>query len=147
MRDNPEYELREMALILQSEGVSSEDATRVAEILAHYPESYQRTMVEKELGLQIETSTIRIPEALTMGGSYIVGSFFPLIAYFILPIRVAFPVSLALTLLALAIVGVIKGNLANLNLARSVLEVVVVGGLSAIGGYVLGTFVPRLFGY
>ena len=147
IRNEPEYELREMAQLFAHEGVAEEDAARMVDILKRYPESYHTTMVEKELGLQMDVSAVRIPEALTMGVSYIVGSIFPLISYFFLPIRAALPVSLALTVLALVIVGVIKGRLASLNLPMSILEVVVVGGASALGGYVLGTYIPRLLGF
>jgi vacuolar iron transporter family protein len=147
IRDAPEYELREMAVLFEHEGVAPEDAARLANTLVRYPEAYRKTMVEKELGLQVGVSTVQIPEALTMGISYIVGSFFPLIAYFFLPIPQALPISLFLTVVALIIVGIIKGRLANLNLFRSSLEVVVVGGASALGGYLLGTYLPRLFGY
>ncbi len=59
----------------------------------------------------------------------------------------AFLVSLALTLVALIAIGVIKGKLAQLNLPRSVVEVIIVGGVSAGGGYVLGTMVPLWLGY
>jgi vacuolar iron transporter family protein len=147
IQERPAYELHEMALLLEHEGIATEDATRIADTLVRYPTAYHKTMVEKELGLQVEANTVQIPEALTMGASYIAGSIFPLIAYFFFPIRVALPISLVLTMLALVIVGVIKGNLAHLNLVRSVVEVVVVGAVSALGGYFLGTVVPHLFGY
>jgi vacuolar iron transporter family protein len=147
IRRNPEYELHEMAQLLEHEGISPEDASRLAATLARYPQAYHKTMVEKELGLQIDTSTIQIPEALTMAASYVVGSIFPLIAYFFFPVRVALPISLVLTVIALVIVGIIKGKLASLNIPRSVLEVVVVGTVSAGGGYLLGTVLPHLFGF
>jgi vacuolar iron transporter family protein len=147
IQQNPEFELDEMAHLLRHEGVSAEDAKTLTDLLAKYPHAYHKTMVEKELGLQIDPDTVRIPEALTMGVSYIVGSVFPLIAYFFLPIRVALPVSLVLTVLALVIVGVIKGRLAEINLVRSALEVVVVGVVSALGGYLLGSVVPHIFGF
>ncbi len=147
IRTNPGYELKEMVLLLEHEGIAEEDASNIAQTLWRYPTSFQKTMVEKELGLQMDVDTVKIDEALTMGVSYIIGSFFPLIAYFFLPISKAFPVSLALTVVALIIVGIIKGKLANLNLFRSSLEVVVVGGASALGGYLLGTYLPHLFGY
>lgn len=82
-----------------------------------------------------------------MAASYIVGSIFPLIAYFFFPINIALPLSVVLTCLALVIVGIIKGKLANLNLFRSSLEIVVVGGASAAGGYLLGSLVPHLLGF
>ncbi|MGE5334440.1 MAG: VIT1/CCC1 transporter family protein [Nitrososphaerota archaeon] len=147
MRDNPAFELHEMAHLLRHEGVSADDADTMAELLAKYPNAYHKTMVEKELGLQIDPDTVRIPEALTMGVSYIIGSIFPLIAYFFLPIKFALPLSLLLTVLALVIVGIIKGRLASINLFRSALEVVVVGTVSALGGYFLGSVVPHLFGF
>ncbi|TME28761.1 MAG: hypothetical protein E6I75_23275, partial [Chloroflexi bacterium] len=75
------------------------------------------------------------------------GSIFPLISYFFFPVPVALPISLVLTFIALVIVGVIKGKLASMNLLRSVVEIVVIGVVSAGGGYVLGTVVPHLLGY
>lgn len=147
IRDEPEYELRELCLLLKHEGLSEDDAAQVAEILAKYPDAYTKTMVEKELGLQMDPETVKIPEALTMSVSYLIGSFFPLIAYFFLPISEALPVSIGLTVVALTVVGIVKGRLANLNLVISILEVVVVGGLSALGGYVLGVWIPHLLGY
>ena len=147
MRDNPEFELREMAHLLRHEGMSAADAETMAALLAKYPNAYHKTMVEKELGLQVDPDTVRIPEALTMGVSYIIGSIFPLIAYFFLPIMTALPVSLGLTVLALVAIGVIKGRLANINLLGSALEVVVVGVVSALGGYFLGSVVPHLLGF
>jgi vacuolar iron transporter family protein len=147
IKSMPEYEAHEMALLFAHEGVASEDATKLADILTRYPEAYHKTMVEKELGLQMEVSAVKVPEALTMSGSYLVGSIFPLIAYFFLPIPQALPVSLVLTVIALIIVGYIKGRLASLNLVVSIVEVVIVGSSSALGGYLLGTVIPRLFGF
>ena len=57
------------------------------------------------------------------------------------------PVSIFLTVVALVIVGIIKGMLASLSLVRSILELVAVGAASAGGGYLLGVVIPRLFGY
>jgi VIT1/CCC1 family predicted Fe2+/Mn2+ transporter len=147
MRDDPAFELREMKLLLEHEGIATEDAAQIAETLARYPEAYHKTMVEKELGLQVDVSTVRVAEGLTMGVSYIIGSIFPLIAYFFFPISTALPISLVLTVVALVLVGLIKGKLADLNLFTSSLEVVVVGVLSAGGGYLLGSVIPHLFGY
>src|SRR5215472_4394519 len=134
---DPEFEKAEMRALLENEGMSAEDAAQVTETFARYPDSYHKTMVEKELGLQMDPQTVKTPEALTMSASYLVGSFFPLIAYFFLPVHQALVVSILLTILALVVVGVIKGRLANLNLFRSSLEVVVVGTASALGGYLL----------
>jgi VIT1/CCC1 family predicted Fe2+/Mn2+ transporter len=147
MRQRPDFESQELTALLEHEGVRADDAAQIVTLLARYPQAYAQTMVEKELGLQLDTQLVKMPEALTMAGSYIVGSLFPLIAYFFLPIPIALPCSCALTVLALVVVGVIKGRLASLNLFTSIAEVVLVGGASALGGYALGLIIPHLFGY
>ena len=81
-----------------------------------------------------------------MGISYIVGSVFPLIAYFFFPIGTAFPVSIGVTIIALAVVGFIRARTARISMPRSILEVVLVGTGSAAGGYFLGSLVPRSLG-
>jgi len=144
---NADFELREMTLILQNEGLNNVDAQQITDILARYPHAYQKTMVEKELGLQLVQDTVRLPESLTMSVSYIIGSIFPLIAYFFFPIHTALPISLVLTIVALVIVGVIKGRLAKINIFSSSIEIVVVGAASAIGGYLVGTLLPHVFGF
>ena len=147
IRQQPVFEQREMAALLEHEGIASEDATRIAAVLVRYPQAYHKTMVEKELGLQLEPNTVKIPEALTMGISYIAGSIFPLAPYFFVSVHTALPISIALTIVALIVVGIIKGKLTSLNIMRSVSEIVVVGGVSAGGGYLLGTIIPHVLGY
>lgn len=147
IRISPAFELAEMAQILMAEGVTPEDARLVSETLSHHPKAYEKTMVEKELGILQEPQVVRIPEALTMGASYLVAAIVPLIAYFFFSIYTAFLVSLGLTLLALIGIGAVKGRLAQLNLVRSIAEVVVVGAVSGAGGYLLGAVLPRVFGY
>jgi VIT1/CCC1 family predicted Fe2+/Mn2+ transporter len=148
MRTSPEYELRELMQIYEQDGVTPDDARVLVTTLARYPQAYQKAMVSKELGIStLQPDAVKVPEALTIGGSYLLGSFFPLIAYFFFPVPVALPISLGLTFIALVAVGIVKGKLANMNLFRSCLEIVVIGTLSAGGGYVLGMAIPGLFGY
>ncbi|HLY32231.1 MAG TPA: VIT1/CCC1 transporter family protein, partial [Ktedonobacterales bacterium] len=67
IRQHPEHELEEMAILLEHEGIASADAQHIATTLARYPTAYHKTMVEKELGLPLNPSTVKLPEALTMG--------------------------------------------------------------------------------
>lgn len=147
MQQQPDDELREMVALLHRDGVALEDANVLAATLARYPLAFRTTMVEKEMGLPMEPRTVQWPEALTMAGSYIAGSIFPLIAYLFLPVSQALPISIGLTAMALVVVGIIKGRLAGLGLVWSAMEVVGVGALSAGGGYLLGVAIPHLLGY
>jgi VIT1/CCC1 family predicted Fe2+/Mn2+ transporter len=74
-------------------------------------------------------------------------SIVPLISYFFLPLDKAFIASILLTVAVLAGVGIIRGRLAKVSLLIISLEVVAVGVISGVGGYFLGVWVPRAFGY
>jgi len=146
IKQQPGYEVWELQQRYTIDGVAPEDAQTIATTLARYPTAFARAMVSRELGLQLDPQTVRVPEALTMGVSYIVGSIFPLAAYFFLPVAQAILVSLLLTFVALVIVGVVKGKLARINLLRSIAEIVIVGAVSAGGGYLLGNVIPGWLG-
>ncbi len=147
MRANPQKELEEFVVILESEGVKHEDAVVIARHLSQNPKAYTKTMVEKELGLDIEPQTVKIAEGFTMALSYIVASIVPLIAYFFLPVGAAFVVSLGLSFLFLVILGIVRGKLARTPILGSAFEIILVGTVSGVGGYLLGTYLPKLFGY
>ena len=147
MRSAPAFELSEMEELLRHEGVAEVDAREITAILAKHPEAYARTMVEKELGIPFVPETVQLAESVTISLSYVAASIVPLISYFFLPLRSAFIGSVGLTLVALVVIGLVKGRLAGMKLVVSVLEVVVVGSVSAAGGYLLGTYLPRVFGY
>ena len=147
IRENPEFEREELALLFEQEGVQKNDARLIAGKLHESPKAFAKTMMEKELGLGMEPKTIRIAEGLTIGFSYLIGSLIPLGPYFLLPVRVTLVASVALTFLVLGGVGMIRGRMAKINLFRSAIEVLTVGGFTGGGGYLLGTFVPRVLGY
>jgi len=147
MRRNPGYELWEMEQLFRNEGVSVEDSRQVAGRLARYPRAYAHAMVSLELGLQLDPPKVRIPEAVTMAASYVIGSVFPLAPYFFLPVAAAIPVSLLLTFVALLVIGALKGKLASLNILASIAEIVLVAMVSAGGGYLLGVAIPQWLGF
>ena len=81
--------------------------------------SWVNTMVEKELGLSAEPEGSALKDSLSMGASYLLASLVPLGPYLFLPVRPAFVVSVALTIVALFVIGLVKGRLATMSLWRS----------------------------
>ena len=147
MRQFPEDELKEMTELLKQTGVSEEDIPVIAHYLQRNPRLYAKTMVAEELGLNLEVEETKIVEGLTIGLSYIVASIVPLIAYFFLPVETALFVSLGLSFLFLVGLGILKGVLTKMSLVSSALGIVIVGTVSGLGGYLLGVWLPKLFGY
>jgi len=147
MRQFPEDELKEMTELLKQTGVSEEDIPVIAHYLQRNPRLYAKTMVAEELGLNLEVEETKIVEGLTIGLSYIVASIVPLIAYFFLPVETALFVSLGLSFLFLVGLGILKGVLTKMSLVSSAFGIVIVGTVSGLGGYLLGVWLPKLFGY
>jgi len=144
--EHPDLEREELEILFAEEGLGEEDARGVADRIVRSPIAFAKTMVEKELGLPYDEVETAAGDALVVGGSYAVAAIVPLWPYFFWPPSVALPVSLAATGFALFALGYIKGKVARLSLVRSGLEVLVVGGLSAAIGYLIGTVGPQLFG-
>jgi vacuolar iron transporter family protein len=140
----PDIERREVALLFESEGLSAEDAALVADKVTSSERSWVNTMIEKELGLNVDPPGSLRADSLTMGFSYAVASLVPLGPYLFLKVGPALVVSVTLTALVLMIIGGVKGRLAKMSLVRSAAEVVAVGLASAAGGYVLGTLLPHV---
>jgi VIT1/CCC1 family predicted Fe2+/Mn2+ transporter len=69
---------------------------------------------------------------VTIAGAYIVGGFIPLGPYILLPkASTALVASAAITLLALAIFGYMKGHFTGAPPLRSVIQTVLIGGVAA----------------
>lgn len=79
--------------------------------------------------------------ALVMFGSYLIAGFIPLAPYVFLSARLAFFVSVALSLVALLLLGVFSARLFKISLLRKGFEMLIVGGV-AIG---VGIFVGKFF--
>jgi VIT1/CCC1 family predicted Fe2+/Mn2+ transporter len=142
----PEREADELAIVLEREGLSREQAERVAHGLASNPNVFLRTKVEKELGLSPDTGGAALGDAFVVGATYLGAAIVPLWPYFLFSLGVALATSLACTLLALFSVGVAKGRITRLSLLRSGLQVMIVGSISAGVGFAIGHLVTTLSG-
>jgi len=90
------------------------------------------------------TSTLTGDRALLssaiVGGSAVLGSFVPLVPFFLLPVAAGIWVSLLISSAALFVLGVYKAKFIKRNLWKSGLEIATIGVASAIIGYAVGVF-------
>lgn len=145
---HPAEEMAELIEIYQHEGLSYEEASRLAERVASDQDLWLKSLAEKELGLSPEMTVLESPlkNAATMGVSFFLGAALPVLPYFFLPAMRAIYISVAATLGGLFLLGIGKTRITRKNPLLSGLEVVGIGTASAALGYVLGTLLPRLFG-
>ncbi|MCS7207789.1 MAG: VIT1/CCC1 transporter family protein [Dehalococcoidia bacterium] len=145
---SPAEEMAELVEMYRAEGFTFEQAVERAQRLAQDKPAMLRTMLEKELGISPELTQEASPfkDALAMGFSYILAAVIPLTPYFILTGLPALAMSLGVTGLALFAIGAGKTRWTRRNPFWSGLEVFLLGTLSGLLGYGLGTLLPRFLG-
>jgi len=140
----PEDEKREMTLLLKREGMEHQDAETISNVMWKHKNSFFTTMVQKEFGIEPEPIDTPIVDALFVGGSYLVAAAVPLFPYFFLHGTAAIMTSIFATFVALFCIGLAKAKLALLPYLKSGLQVLLVGAGAGVGGYFLGTILPKL---
>jgi len=143
--DHPEIERAELEILLREEELSVDQARSAAEAISQSRFSLLKTKVEKELGLPYGETETALGDAAVVGGMYALAAVIPLWPYFIWSVGTALVVSLVATGLALFGLGLVKGRVTGMALARSGLQVLLIGGGSAAIGYLIGVLVPELF--
>ena len=144
--EHPAEEMAELIEIYQREGLSYDEAIALAERVGSDRDLWLKTLAEKELGISAEPLVSPWKDSLTMGLSFILGAIFPVSLYFVMPARTAVLPSIIVTLVTLFLVGVAKGSFLKRQPLRSGLEVVAVGTVSALVGYLIGSVLPGLLG-
>jgi len=143
---NPDEERAEFVASYRHDGYSLEEAEAMADRLMNDKELALRVMAERELGISPDLPADPRKDALVMGVSYVVGGLIPLVPYALIAGMLAIPISIGVTLIALAAVGAIKAHTTHRSTLLSVLEVVGIGAASGAIGYALVDLLPRLFG-
>ena len=134
----PQDEAEEIYEIFEQYKVPRSAATPVLEALQQNPAAYVDFMMRFELGLEAPAPNRAHRSALTIAASYIAGGFVPLLPYMILSTNAAaLRLSVAITLLALAVFGAIKGRLVGTGTLRSAVQTTLIGGAAAAAAYAL----------
>ncbi|MDQ6929724.1 MAG: VIT1/CCC1 transporter family protein [Candidatus Eremiobacteraeota bacterium] len=149
MQANPQDEFTEQVAYYKLKGFSSEEAHMIVSRLAQNPEIYLYEMMRDEFGIDprvAEEGTLR--PALSMAGSYALGSLIPIVPYLFTgtPVVATFA-GLVLATLGLFGIGFYAARNSDRNPWGKGLEVVALGALVFTVSYLAGRFIPPLFGH
>ena len=134
----PEEEVAEVARIFKSYGVTEEESRPIVDSFRKRPKAWVDFMMRFELGLEQPDPKRALLSAVTIAGAYIAGGFIPLGPYIALTkASSALVLSAAITLLALAIFGFVKGLFTGTPPWRSSLQTSLIGGLAAGAAFLL----------
>ena len=142
IKEIPEEEIAEVKRVFQNYGLPAQESTRVAEALSHHPDAWVDFMMRFELGLEEPDPKRAVTSAATIAASYIAGGLIPLSPYVVLSSAYKGLVfSAAVTLLALAIFGFIKGRFTGASALRSAFQTVLIGGVAAGAAFLLAKLI------
>ena len=102
--------------------------------------SYYNTKLKKIKLINILKEEYENPKksAFVVGLSAIIGSLIPLLPFFFFNVHLSILIALILSALSLFITGTIKAKITNGNKLKSGLEMLIIGMLAALAGYLIG---------
>jgi VIT1/CCC1 family predicted Fe2+/Mn2+ transporter len=147
----PDDEAEEIYQIFDLYSVPREAATPVLAALQQNHPAYVDFMMRFELGLERPAANRAHRSAVTIAASYVAGGLVPLLPYmavggaasFVTTTAAALRLSTAITLLALALFGALKGRLLGTGALRSALQTTLIGGAAAAAAYGLAHLLNR----
>jgi VIT1/CCC1 family predicted Fe2+/Mn2+ transporter len=143
VKEIPEEEMREVAEVFHSYGLTKKESEPIVEALAQHPQKWVDFMMRFELGLEKPDPKRAIVSALTIAFAYVAGGLIPLAPYifaaYLKPMQVgtALLFSVALTLLALFVFGFIKGRYTGTRPMRSALQTALIGSVAAGAAFLI----------
>jgi vacuolar iron transporter family protein len=149
MASDPQGEFSEQVAFYKLKGFSADEAEMIVRRLVQHPDIYLYEMVRDEFGIdprEAEPAGLRAPMA--MSSSFALGSLLPIIA-FVLPVSMLASTlaSLLFALVGLFAVGWYAGTLSERNPIAKGAEVALYGCAVFIISYLVGHFIPPLFGH
>lgn len=138
----PDTESAEIVEIFESYSITAEESASVVAALRRNPTQWADFMMRFELGLEKPDPRRALRAAVTIGGAYVVGGFIPLSPYFAFgSARQALPTSVALTLVALAVFGGVKGRFTGTPVLRSAIQTALIGGVAAAAAFLIARWI------
>ena len=137
----------ELAHVLVEDGLPADDARQVAKLIGRHRDVLLNLKVMKQFGVAVEeTSGSALQGAGVMGAAFALGALAPILPYVLLPLGIATFVSVVLTGAVLFGIGVVKTRWTHGNRLWSGLEILVIGALAGVVGYLIGTVLPTFLG-
>jgi VIT1/CCC1 family predicted Fe2+/Mn2+ transporter len=134
----PDLEAGEVAEILESYGLTSEQSEPIVGALRKKPKAWVDFMMRFELGLEEPNPKRALISAATIAGAYILGGLVPLGPYIVLSAAGSALVwSVVTTLVALGVFGFIKGRFSGTRPVRSAVQTMLIGGLAAAAAFMI----------
>src|SRR6266498_5807047 len=138
----PHEEMREVAEVFQSYGLTEAETWPIVEALRKQPRQWIDFMMRFELGLEKPDPKRALTSAFTIGGAYAAGGFVPLAPYIATNnVSAALLFSILFTLVTLLIFGFVKGRFTGMKPIRSALQTALIGSVAAGAAFLIARLI------
>jgi VIT1/CCC1 family predicted Fe2+/Mn2+ transporter len=126
---------------LRAAGFTPEEAQVVHTALARNPQALADHVIAYELGTVARTEGSPLVHALWMFFADLLAASVPVIPFVLFPLDTARLVSLVVTGLLMAVLGVARGRIGGVNIWRTAVETMAIAGAAALAGVAIGHLV------
>lgn len=138
IKEAPSLEIKEVRDIYARKGFKGELLERIVEMITTNQDVWVAVMMAEEHQLAPIDRKTAFRAAWIVGVSAIIGSLIPVAPFLFLPITVSMWTSALVTALTLFSIGAYKARMTVGKPMRSGLEMMIIGTLSALAGYLVG---------
>ena len=138
MEEVPEIETEEVREIYRKHGFQGNALKDIVKKITSNKKTWLSVMMAEEFGFTKKTVENPLIATLVMSLSVILGVFVPLIPHFFLTSTPALTASIIATIAGLFVFGTAKSIYTKRSWLKSGLEMMAVGGLAALAGYLIG---------
>ncbi len=139
----PKEEKEELYQMYLENGWSKNLAVQMSEEVSENKELILKEMIMRELNISGDHKSVSIKGGFYMFFAYILGGIVPLFSYLILPINNAIPLSIAITLIGLFVLGMSTTKFTKQPLIKSGLRVLIMGGIALFVGLIAGVLIGQ----
>jgi len=138
----PERETEEVVQVFREYGLSEAEMAPVVKAICSDQKRWVDFMMRFELGLEEPDPKRAARSAVTIAGAYVVGGMIPLAPYMMLPdVTQGLRYSVGITLVALAVFGLIKSRFIGISAFKGAMQTVLTGGLAASAAFLLARLI------
>jgi len=138
---HPDAYLARASARMRAGGFTAQEAQVTVEALRRNPQALADHVIAFELGSVSRPEASPISHALWMFVADLFAASVPVLPFVFLPLEQARLVSLVITGLLMAALGVVRGRLGGVNVYRTALETMAIAGAAALAGVVIGHLV------
>jgi len=138
---HPEAYLARASARMRAGGFTADEAQVVTEALRRNPGALADHVIAYELGAVSRPEASPMAHALWMFGADLLAASVPVLPFVFLPLEQARLVSLVITGILMAALGVARGRIGGVNVYRTAVETMAIAGAAALAGIAIGHLV------